>query len=277
MACAPVRQDLYNRPVVTWLVGTSGFSYPDWRGLFYPPELPRRRWLEFYQREFPVVELNVTFYRTPRDSTYRGWAAATSPEFRFVLKVPRLVSHLKRLADCRQELEHFLGPARLLGDKLVAVLLQTPPSLRFDVGLFDAFLDSLPVGFPPVAWEVRHDSFLDDEALAWFAGRRQPLVVADSGGRYPTILAFTAQPAYLRFHGPSGLYASSYSEAQLVEYVAWVRANVPGDATVYAFFNNDVGGHAITDARRLRALVGGREGSGRGPDAPRNPGGAAIV
>ena len=244
--------------MLTWLVGTSGFSYDGWRGVFYPPELPRKRWLEFYQREFPVVELNVTFYRTPRESTYLGWAAATGGEFRFVLKVPRLVSHLKRLADCGQELEHFWGPARLLGDKLAAVLLQTPPSLRFDAGLFDAFLDSLPAGFPPVAWEVRHASFLDDQALEWFAERGQPVVVADSGGRYPTIRAFTAPPAYLRFHGPTGVYASPYSEAQLGEYVAWVRANVFADTTVYAFFNNDVGGHAVTNARQLRALVGAR-------------------
>ena len=167
----------------TWLVGTSGFSYDDWRGVFYPPELPRTRWLEFYQREFPVVELNVTFYRTPRESTYLGWAAATASEFRFVLKAPRLVSHVKRLAGCRKELERFWSPARLLGDKLAGVLLQTPPSLRFDADLLDGFLASLPKGFPSVAWEVRHASFRSDEALAWFAGNRQPLVVADSVAR----------------------------------------------------------------------------------------------
>jgi uncharacterized protein YecE (DUF72 family) len=211
--------------------------------------------LEFYAREFSAVELNVTFYRNPGESTCLGWAAATGPEFSFVLKAPRLVSHVKRLADCRRELERFWSGARHLGGKLVAVLLQTPPSLRFDADILRAFLDSLPEGFPPLAWEVRHASFLADEALAWFARSRQSLVVADSGGRYPTILAFTAPPAYLRFHGPVGLYSSPYREAQLADYVAWVGAHVPADATVYAFFNNDVGGHAITNARQLCALV----------------------
>ena len=86
-------------------------------------------------------------------------------------------------------------------------------------------------------------------------------MVADSGGRFPTALRFTAPPAYLRFHGPSELYVSPYSEAQLAEYVAWVRANVPRGATVYAFFNNDVGGHAVTNARQLRALAGAVGGS----------------
>jgi uncharacterized protein YecE (DUF72 family) len=248
--------------VPSWRVGTSGFSYDGWRGIFYPPELPRRRWLEFYAREFSVVELNVTFYRTPLESTYRGWTAATGPGFRFVLKAPRLVSHVKRLADCRQELERFWSGARHLGEKLVAVLVQIPPSFCFDADLLGAFLAALPKGFPPVAWEVRHASFLDDEALAWFAKNRQSLVVADSGSRYPTILAFTASPAYLRFHGPAGLYTSPYSEVQLADYVAWVGANVPADATVYAFFNNDVGGHAITNARQLRALVAGTPSSG---------------
>ena len=245
----------------TWLVGTSGFSYPDWRGVFYPPHLPRKRWLEFYRNEFPIVELNATFYGTPRESTYRGWAAATGPAFQFVLKAPRLVSHVKRLAGCAQELERFWSPARILGDALAAVLLQTPPSLRFDVDLLDGFLASLPEGFPPLAWEVRHASFLVDEALEWFEERRQTLVIADSGGRYPTTFAFTAPPAYLRFHGPAGLYTSPYSEAQLAGYIAWVRANVPRDATVYAFFNNDVGGHAVTNARQLRALAGATGGS----------------
>ena len=112
-------------------------------------------------------------------------------------------------------------------------------------------------------------------------------MVADSGGRYPTIRSFTAPPAYLRFHGPAGLYASPYGEAQLAEYIAWVRAGVPEDATVYAFFNNDVGGHAVTNARQLRALAGAAGGSSCGLsgslnprlrlDAGRNPDGGALV
>jgi uncharacterized protein YecE (DUF72 family) len=244
-----------------WFIGTSGFSYPAWRGVFYPPGLPREQWLEFYGREFDAVELNVTFYRTPRESTYRGWAAATGAQFRFVLKLPRLVSHIRRLAGCGQELEYFWRSARVLGDRLALTLLQTPPSLRFDPTLLESFLTLLPDGFPPVAWEVRHTSFLAKEAVAWFAAHQQPLVVADSGGRFPAIRAFTREPAYLRFHGPEALYASAYDESQLADYVAWVNANVGEEATVYAFFNNDVGGNAITNARQLRALVATQTGT----------------
>ncbi len=238
-----------------WLIGTSGFAYSDWRGSFYPADVPRQRWLEFYAREFPAVELNVTFYRTPRESTYRAWTEATGPAFRFVLKAPRLVSHVRRLAGCREELARFWDAAQPLAGKVAAVLLQLPPSRRFDAALLDAFLGLVPEVMPPLAWEVRNASFQSDEALAWFRRRNQPLVVADSGGRYPTVRAFTAPPAYLRFHGPAELYASRYTAGQLAAYAAWVRSAVPAGTPVYAFFNNDAGGHAIANARQLRALL----------------------
>jgi uncharacterized protein YecE (DUF72 family) len=238
-----------------WRIGTSGFSYAGWRGVFYPPDLPTGEWLAFYAREFPTVELNVTFYRTPRESTYGSWSAAVPGGFAFVLKAPRLITHIKRLVDCREPLERFLAPTAPLADRLALVLLQLPPSLRFDAAVLDGFLDQLPRGFPPLAWEPRHPSFADAPALAWFRERQQSLVVADSGGRYPTIRAFTAPPAYLRFHGPAGLYASAYSEQELAAWVAWLRRAVPADTTVYAFFNNDAGGHAVVNARQLTALV----------------------
>jgi len=238
-----------------WWIGTSGFSYADWRGVFYPQDLPSREWLSFYAGEFSTVELNVTFYRTPRESTYRSWAQAVGEGFAFVLKAPRLISHIKRLADCRESLERFLAPTAPLADRLALVLLQLPPSLRFDAALFDDFLEGLPPGFPPLAWEPRHRSFADDASVDWFRAHRQSLVVAESGGRYPTIRAFTAPPAYLRFHGPERLYASAYSEGKLAEWATWIRQEVPAGTTVYAFFNNDVGGHAVVNARMLRALA----------------------
>ena len=238
-----------------WWIGTSGFSYSEWRGVFYPPELPSRSWLEYYSREFSTGELNVAFYRTPRESTVRGWVASVGEGFRFALKMHRQVTHIKRLAGCRDALARFRDNACLLGDALGVVLIQLPPSLAFDAARLDEFLGVLPEGLPPLAWEVRHRSFAANAALEWFRSRGQTLVVVDSGGRYPTILAFTAAPAYLRFHGPAGLYASPYSEEQLGSYATWAHDSVPIDVPVYAFFNNDAGGHAITNARQLRALA----------------------
>ncbi|MEW6364794.1 MAG: DUF72 domain-containing protein [Acidobacteriota bacterium] len=238
-----------------WLIGTSGFSYPSWRGVFYPHDLPSKDWLAFYQREFSAVELNVTFYRTPRESTVSRWADATGPDFRFVLKMPKLITHIKRLSDCSSELSRFWDRAAMLEKKLAAVLAQLPPSLKFERDRFRGFLALVPRGFAPIGWEARHKSFIEDHTIAWFSENRQSLVVADSGGRYPTVRAFSSEPAYLRFHGPKELYSSRYTAEQLGEYVSWVKHDVPPDAPVLAFFNNDAGGHAIVNARQLRDLA----------------------
>ena len=238
-------------------VGTSGFSYVGWRGDFYPRELPPSRYLEHYARHFDTVELNVTFYRAPLERTVRGWAETVPDNFAFVLKLPRHVSHLRCLAGCRGELERFVDRGRLLGDKWIASLLQLPPGLSFDATLLDDFLGELPGGAPPLAWEVRHPSFSEPEAVEWFRRRGQSLVIAESGGRYPTIREFTGAPVYLRFHGPEQPYASRYTPEQLASFVQWTRDAVPEGTPVLAYFNNDAGGHAVANARDLLAMVRG--------------------
>jgi uncharacterized protein YecE (DUF72 family) len=240
-----------------WRVGTSGFSYVGWRGDFYPRELPPSRYLEHYARHFDIVELNVTFYRTPLERAFRCWAETVPPGFAFVLKLPRRVSHLRCLSGCRGELERFADRARLLGDKWIASLLQLPPGLRFSADRLDDFLGELPQECPPLAWEIRNASFCEPEAIAWFRRHGQSLVVADSGGRYSTVREFTGGPVYLRFHGPEQLYASRYSPEQLASFVQWTREKVPAGTQVLAFFNNDAGGHAVANARELLAMVSG--------------------
>jgi len=241
--------------VARWWIGTSGFSYPHWRGLLYPEGLPRRRWLERYAEVFPAVELNVTFYRLPREEAFRGWAATVPEGFRFVLKAPRVVTHVNRLAGCREPLERFRDRAALLGKRLGPVLLQLPPGLAFDSVLLDAFLEQVPEGLPPLAWEPRHRSFAAPEAAAWFEARGQTAVYADSGGRYPTLRVPTGPALYLRLHGPERLYASAYGEARLRHFAEWGEAHARG-REVWCFFNNDVGGHAVRDAAALARLVG---------------------
>jgi uncharacterized protein YecE (DUF72 family) len=239
-----------------WRVGTSGYSYVGWRGSFYPERLPASRFLEFYARHFDIVELNVTFYRTPKETAFRTWAATVPPGFSFVLKVPRRVTHLRCLGGCREEMERFFDRARLLGSAWIASLLQLPPTVRFDPARLESFLAELPAGLPPLTWEVRHPSFAEEDAVAWFRTHGQSLVVADSGGRYPTVRAFTAAPVYLRLHGPGQLHASSYGRAELTAWADWVRDEVPHGAQVLAFFNNDAGGFAAANARELKDLVG---------------------
>lgn len=234
-------------------VGTSGFAYPAWRGRFYPPELPSAQWLAFYAQHFPALELNVTFYRWPRPSTLRRWREQVAEDFRFVVKVHRSITHTKRLLDCGPELARLTELVAAL--KPAALLLQLPPSLAFEAERCKQFLEALPFSLPPLAWEARHRSFGSPEAVAFFREHGQSLVVADSGGRFPTFWVVTALPLYLRFHGPGALYASGYTEAQLEETARWVLTHAPADGEVYAFFNNDVGGHALDNARSFAQLL----------------------
>jgi len=237
-----------------FFVGTSGFAYASWRGVFFPPELPSGQWLWFYAQHFPAVELNVTFYRWPRPSTLKRWREQVGEGFRFVVKVHRSITHTKRLVDCHVELARLEELVASL--QPAALLLQLPPSLAFEGERCSAFLEALPPALPPLVWEARHRSFGTSEALGFFLEHRQSLVVADSGGRFPTFRVVTAPPLYLRFHGPGALYASPYSEAQLAEAARWVLAHAPAEGEVYAFFNNDAGGYALDNARSFARLLG---------------------
>lgn len=236
-----------------FFVGTSGFSYAGWRGLFYPPELPAREYLSFYARQFSAVELNVTFYRWPRAQTLRRWREEVGKEFRFVAKVHRTVSHRKRLAGCEQELAQLAELCRHLQPSLL--LLQLPPSLPFDPQRLERFCQALPADLPPLVWEARHRSFFTEQALSFFRQAGQALVVADSGGRYPCVRTLTALPLYLRFHGPGALYASPYTHEQLADAASWALSVLPEKGELYAFFNNDVGGHAIANALLFAQLL----------------------
>lgn len=236
-----------------FFVGTSGFSYAGWRGLFYPPELPASQFLSFYARQFSAVELNVTFYRWPRPQTLQRWREAVGEGFRFVAKVHRQISHQKRLVDCEKELRQLAELCRHLQPSLL--LLQLPPSLPFDPQRLEGFCQALPADLPPLVWEARHRSFFTEQALSFFRQAGLSLVVADSGGRYPCVRTPTAPPLYLRFHGPGALYASRYTDEQLAEAASWALSVLPEEGELYAFFNNDVGGHAIANARLFAQLL----------------------
>ncbi|MCS7181782.1 MAG: DUF72 domain-containing protein [Thermoanaerobaculum sp.] len=238
-------------------VGLSGFSYPSWRGAFYPQELPPRQFLQFYSQHFVAVELNVTFYRWPRASTLRRWRHQVPQGFRFAVKLHRSITHQQRLRAGRGELERL---GELVAELQPAVVLaQLPPSLPFDASLLLDFVAALPQPFPPLVWEGRHRSFCSTEAVAWFAQQGWSLVVADSGGRYPTLWEVTGTPLYLRFHGPGPGYASAYSDQELSQFVDWLCQVSPQAGDTYAFFNNTAGVFALENARsfaRLLALRG---------------------
>jgi uncharacterized protein YecE (DUF72 family) len=243
-------------------IGTSGWNYGHWRGRFYPNDLPSSQWLSFYGRHFRTVEVNVTFYRTPRATTVRTWVAATPEDFVFSVKMNRRITHRHRLSDAAEALETFLAMLAGFGRKLGVVLIQLPPSLRFDRERAEDFFATLRRESPNVryALEPRHRTWLHEDACALLRHYEIAFCQADSGGRYPTAEIVTAPFVYLRFHGPGALYASAYDEQQLRTVAEKIRAWRDAGLDVYAYFNNDFHGYAVENARKLIEFVGmGRE------------------
>src|SRR4029079_14247668 len=146
-------------------VGCSGWVYRHWRGLLYPEGLPQRRWFERYAEEFDTVEINASFYRLPLVSTFEGWREKAPPGFRYAVKVNRFITHMKKLLDCREEVDRFIALARPLQEKLGPLLYQLPPSLQKNLERLENFLSWLPDDLEHVV-EFRHKSWYDEEVLA---------------------------------------------------------------------------------------------------------------
>jgi len=233
-------------------IGTSGFTYDHWKELFYPPEVKKRRWLEYYCEHFDTVEINSTYYHMPRGNVCESWQRRSPEGFRFVMKLNGLITHRKRLADCEELLGSFLDAAGLLGEKLGPILVQLPPSFHADADRLGAFLAVCP---PRRRWavEFRHASWLREEVYDALRARGAALVVHDLLADHPHVV--TADWTYLRFHGPGRRYSGCYTDEMLRAAAGEVREHLKAGRDVYAYFNNDVGGHAVRNARRLIELV----------------------
>jgi uncharacterized protein YecE (DUF72 family) len=235
-------------------LGTSGWSYPGWRGVFYPPGLPSKKWLEFYASQFPTVEINMTFYRLPTVAMLEGWSARTPRGFCFTLKAFRLITHLKKIRDVAEDVGRFYGLAEVLGPKLGCILFQLPPFLTLDLDLFSGFLGVLSASHRNVI-EFRHPSWYDERVFDLMRKRRIALCIVPSG-QVPSTPVETSSVAYIRFHGPSGRYDTSYSDAELAAWAETIRRRRASACFVY--FNNDFHGFAVQDCRRLGEMLGVR-------------------
>ena len=235
-------------------VGCSGWVYRHWRGTFYPEGLPQKRWFERYAEEFDTVEINASFYRLPLSSTFEGWREKAPPGFRYAVKVNRFITHMKKLLDCRDEVERFIALARPLGDKLGPLLYQLPPSLHKNLERLDDFLSWLPDDIEQVI-EFRHSSWYDEEVLALLDRHGVGFVVHDLKGLKSPRWA-SGRTAYVRFHGSGGRYSGRYSDEALLEWTDWCLEQSRLGRSVWCYFNNDIHGHAIDDARTLKSMVG---------------------
>lgn len=232
-----------------YFIGTSGWVYRQWREVFYPPKLAQSKWLEFYCQHFATVELNNSFYRLPTEKAFSNWRQ-TSPEgFIYAVKVSRFITHIKRLKDVEEPIQTFLSRARLLGEKLGPLLYQLPPNMHRNDERLENFLSLLPKELSHVL-EFRHESWLDEGVFDILRKHNVGFCVFDMPGLACPLLA-TADFAYIRFHGSSGLYYSCYSEEELENWARRISGLAKDLDAVYIYFNNDAEGYAIQNARTL--------------------------
>lgn len=246
---------------LNWYLGTMGFSYKDWEGVFYPQGLDSRHYLAYYSQVFNAVEMNSTFYGTPRPEYVQRWAQTTPPAFIICPKMPRQITHEKRLLKATTEADAFLDTMRLLQDKLGPVLIQLPPDFARDkLGVLFAFLRRLPRDLR-YAVEFRHRSWhaastgqlLQDYEVAW---------VSTEYIHMPQRVYVTADFIYVRWLGRHGTYEAIDHERvdKTSRLRRWLhdieQRQEEGVHTVYGFFNNQYTGFAPAACQRLKRLLG---------------------
>jgi uncharacterized protein YecE (DUF72 family) len=214
------------------LAGTSGFSYKEWKGSFYPEDLPADRMLAYYAERLPAVEINNTFYRMPKPALLESWAAEVASGFRFVLKASQRITHFKRLKDTGSEVEYFFGVASTLGERLGPVLVQLPPNLKKDLPRLEAFLATLPAQARP-AFEFRHASWFEDDVFAALRAKGAALCVAEDE-ELATPLVATADWGYMR------LRRQDYDDGAVAAWADRVRGQSWSEA--YVFFKHEDAG-----------------------------------
>lgn len=261
-------------------VGISGWRYPPWRGVFYPPGLAQKKELQYVVERMNTVEINGSFYSLQRRSSYESWYARSRPGFVFSVKGSRFISHLKKLAGIETALANFFASGVLaLEDRLGPILWQLPPNFGFDAERIDAFLTLLPRSTAAAAafakghderikygaltdvrtdrplryaMEVRHESFRDPAFVALARRHGIAIVVADTAGKWPLLEHVTTDFAYARLHGDAELYASGYSPEALA---AWARRIRSWDVETFVYFDNDMKVRAPYDAMALAELL----------------------
>jgi uncharacterized protein YecE (DUF72 family) len=229
-----------------YLVGTSGYNYPEWRGSFYPEKFPTGKMLAFYAEHFTTVEVNYTFYRIPTPPLLEGWAKGTPETFTFTLKAPRRITHDSKLQRCEDLTQTFCRTARTLGAKLGTLLFQLPPTFKRDDAVLGGFLELIPEGMR-AAFEFRHPSWHDDSVFAALRRRNVALCVADSDKMSTPVVA-TADYAYFR------LRDEGYRRPDIERWAAVIKSqSIPGDSFVY--FKHEEQGKGPEFAKMLMELL----------------------
>jgi uncharacterized protein YecE (DUF72 family) len=238
-------------------IGTSGWSYKHWRGIFYPAKLKPTEWIAFYSNYFKITEINGSFYKLPSKETVIEWTKKVPKDFLFCPKMSRYLTHMKKLSEPEEPLDRFFGIFEPMKKMLGPILLQLPPMLKFNYDKANYLYHLLKTKYRKYDFvmEVRHDTWLEEKSLTLMTKYDIGLVISQSGEHFPYSEMITAKNIYIRFHGPGALYASSYPDVMLKDFVKKFRRWQKQGHEIWAFFNNDVHGYAIKDAKRLLSLL----------------------
>lgn len=237
-------------------IGTSGYNYQHWKGIFYPKNLTQSKWLQFYCQHFKIVELNVTFYRLPSKENFKSWHRKTPKDFKFVIKGSRYITHIKRLKSCHGPLKVFFANASALKEKLTCVLWQLPSSFKFDLKRLKDFIGIIKkkYSFCLHSFEFRHNSWFNEQTFSLLKENNINLCIADSP-ELKTPEVITSNFIYLRFHGGKILYESNYSKKELKMWAKKAKSCLRGKKLLLTFFNNDTQGFAIKNALEFREML----------------------
>ena len=237
-------------------IGTSGWYYDHWSGRFYPDDLPKSKWFEYYAQYFDTVEINNTFYHPPKEQTLQLWYKIAPKDFLYAVKANRYITHIKKLNDTAEPLERFFERINLLKSRLGPILYQLPPSLQKDLDLLEVFIKLLPKRKTAV-FEFRHESWYLDDIYELLDKSGAGFCIHDMPGKEsPPIV--TGNIIYIRFHGITGRYSGSYPNSQLQNWADWLKDQAKKVRAIYVYFNNDAHGHAIKNAKQLKSLLNSR-------------------
>ncbi|HEY6168631.1 MAG TPA: DUF72 domain-containing protein [Verrucomicrobiae bacterium] len=229
-------------------IGTSGFQYPEWKGKFYPAKLPTAKMLAYYAERFTTTESNYTFRSIPSAKTIANWLATTPERFRFALKAPQRITHIKRLIDCGAELRGFFEATRGLGAKLGPVLFQLPPNLKKDTGRLNDFLALLPDEMR-AAFEFRHESWFSDDTFEMLKSHGAALCIADSE-KLSTPVVMTAKFGYFR------LRDEGYGKTDLKRWAETIARHREALENIHVYFKHEERGLGPEFAQELQRLLG---------------------
>jgi uncharacterized protein YecE (DUF72 family) len=233
-------------------IGTSGWCYESWVGKFYPGNLNKNKWLEYYSKYFNTVEINSSFYHLARKETFNNWALQTPDNFVFTVKASKYITHIKKLVDCLEPLKKLLDAALGLGSKLGLFLFQLPPNLKKNVIKLEDFLKIIPKNLRYV-FEFRNESWFCDEVYHLLNDFGAGITISSSPD-FPYHEIITGNFCYIRMHGSAQLYSSSYSRKELKMFSTIIKQNLKKNINTYVYFNNDVFGYAVENAMELIKL-----------------------